>query len=341
MKSANTQKMEIAKSPAERGEVFPKIPQLCLQHQGELDLFEPQTLLNILDWNINNYPTEVAFIPDSGSLKFAVDVNDKEQVIYQTANQQMNLSDLFVDDFLETKPSDLVNWLDRHIEHADTPRHYMLLFLGRIVDDLLAKPNVRLVDLLRNKFVLARAIDSQMNVCRNEAKSRSYQQALFSDNADVQACFDAEFAYEFKPENYVPQPPFYSGRYQFSKHFFAEIENLKASGEEFECAKLLDMLPEIKYWVRNPDLGKRGFWLPLSNRRFFPDFICELQDGRIFIAEYKGEAYKSNDDSKEKCTVGEYWAAQSGGKGVFAMLVKQDELGRDMRQQILAVIQAA
>ena len=77
----------------------------------------------------------------------------------------------------------------------------------------------------------------------------------------------------------------------FTKHFFPEIENLKAQGKEFVCAQIIDTLPETKYWVRNPDLGKRGFWLPLSGvrgNRFFPDFICELQDGQILVLEYKG-----------------------------------------------------
>ena len=31
-----------------------------------------------------------------------------------------------------------------------------------------------------------------------------------------------------------------------------------------------------------------GFSLPLSPGRFFPDFIAELEDGRIAIIEYKG-----------------------------------------------------
>ena len=76
-----------------------------------------------------------------------------------------------------------------------------------------------------------------------------------------------QFCYEFSPENYEPQPPFYSGHYRFAKHFFPEIENLTAQGEEFDCAQIIDTLPEIKYWIRNPDLGKRGFWLPLSGIR--------------------------------------------------------------------------
>ena len=101
----------------------------------------------------------------------------------------------------------------------------------------------------------------------------------------------------------------------------------------------LDGLPAIKYWVRN--LVKRdhaSFWLPLAHHKFYPDFICELNDGRMLIVEYKGDAYVSNDDSAEKRSVGELWAEASEGKCLFIMAVEQDNQGRDVRQQIFSVI---
>ena len=139
-------------------------------------------------------------------------------------------------------------------------------------------------------------------------------------------------------------PPFYNGKYQSQKHFFDEIENLKPTGEEFDCAFYLDNLKEVKWWIRNPDIGKRGFWLPLSgssgNKRFFPDFICELNDGRILVVEYKGKSLATNDDSKEKEVIGRYWADKSDGKCLFVMAVKEDGQGRSMQQQIQAVLKS-
>ena len=63
-----------------------------------------------------------------------------------------------------------------------------------------------------------------------------------------------------------------------------------------------------------------------------------LQDGRIFVLEYKGAPYVTNDDSKEKTNVGELWAAQSGGKGLFLMAQAKDEHGRLFKEQIESVI---
>lgn len=90
---------------------------------------------------------------------------------------------------------------------------------------------------------------------------------------------------------------FYNGRYKFQKSYFGQIEGLKSTGEEFNCAVIIDSLPEVKYWLRNP--VRRGFSLPLAHNNFYPDFIAELNDGRILVVEYKGEPYKSNDDSKD------------------------------------------
>ena len=49
--------------------------------------------------------------------------------------------------------------------------------------------------------------------------------------------------------------------------------------------------------------------------------MAELTDGRILVLEHKGEVYATNDDSKEKCNVGELWEEKSNGKAIFLMAV--------------------
>jgi len=45
-------------------------------------------------------------------------------------------------------------------------------------------------------------------------------------------------------------------------------------------AEAIDAIPVIKYWIRNFVLrGKESFSLVLAHGRFFPNFICELEDG--------------------------------------------------------------
>ncbi len=64
-----------------------------------------------------------------------------------------------------------------------------------------------------------------------------------------------------------------------------------------------------------------GFSLPLSPRRFFPDFIAEFIDGRLAIIEYKGKHRAALTEELHKKEVGELWAERSEGKCVFVWVV--------------------
>ena len=91
-------------------------------------------------------------------------------------------------------------------------------------------------------------------------------------------------------------------------------------------------------WVRNLDSDPvNGFWLPTSSGRFYPDFVCELVDGRLFVAEYKGEHLRNVPKEIEKGQVGRVWAERSGGLARFGMLYKLErEMG--LTQQIDATL---
>lgn len=69
--------------------------------------------------------------------------------------------------------------------------------------------------------------------------------------------------------------------------------------------------------------------------------MSELHDGRILVVEYKGEAYKTNDDSKEKRQIGQLWEEKSGGKGLFLMTEKRDARGIDVHRQLAEKIRLA
>jgi type III restriction enzyme len=95
---------------------------------------------------------------------------------------------------------------------------------------------------------------------------------------------------------------------------------MKAEGEEFQCAQLLDNHPKVKRWVRNLEgRAQHAFWLQTSTDRFYPDFVCELFDGRYLVAEYKGFDRWSDDDSKEKRAIGQVWEEKSDDHCLFVM----------------------
>ena len=90
-----------------------------------------------------------------------------------------------------------------------------------------------------------------------------------------------------------------------------------------------DLCSRVKRWVRNV---QGMFGLPTSTGMFYPDFVAELDDGRILVVEYKGEHLILYE--QEKKNIGELWESKSGGKALFLWAVKKDEAGRDVHRQI-------
>ena len=330
----HNQSIDAAKCPSERGEVFGSLPLLCISHQDELDLVEPQTFLDVGGWSLLDYPALLNnFKIEEKTNSFSIDVEDKK-ISYHLASEKEAVN--FNDSFIDVTENDLIRWLDRELRQIDVIQSEMIKFLSILIKNLIQQPNTTLTALIRNKFPLSRAIRELIKLSRKKAQQSGYQQALFG--GDIEVVLSDQFSYEFKPNAYPSRSPYYSGRYKFQKHYFPNslIEDLKSTGEEYECAKAIDGLPEIKYWIRN--LVRReqaSFWLPLAHNKFYPDFICELNDGRMLVVEYKGEAYVTNDDSAEKRNVGKLWEDASEGKCLFIMTVEQDSQGRDVRQQIL------
>ena len=116
------------------------------------------------------------------------------------------------------------------------------------------------------------------------------------------------------------------------------LTDLEDGGEEWRCALAIDEHPAVRRWARNLDSDPvAGFWLPTSSGRFYPDFVCELNDGRLFVAEYKGAQLRDMPKEIEKAQVGRVWSEHSGGSCVFAMLFKMDH-GMNLAQQIDAAL---
>ena len=134
----------------------------------------------------------------------------------------------------------------------------------------------------------------------------------------------------------------YEGTFQFKKHYFppkpGELLALTPGGEvpeECACAQFIDGMPEVKFWVRNLARKANSFRLQTSKDWFYPDFICQLVDGRILVVEYKGAYLYDGVDAEEKRAVGEVWASRSKGHCLFVMPTKGD-LGAITRKVLQA-----
>lgn len=219
---------------------------------------------------------------------------------------------------------------------------YTMVFLTKMVSHLIGDRTISLTALVRAKFQLVAALETEIERLRKEAIGKGFQLRLMEmtvPNLEQ----TAHFSFHFQPGQY-PANRLYAGSYEFNKHFYPVIHDLRektAAGkeaEEFVCARAIDAHPKVKHWVRNIEAqAKFSFWLPTGTDYFYPDFVAELTDGHILVIEYKGEPYKTNDDSRQKRQVGEQWARASNGRCLFLFAVADDE-GRSVAQQISAII---
>jgi type III restriction enzyme len=222
----------------------------------------------------------------------------------------------------------LIAWLDRHIDHQDIPMGESAEFLRKVIRGLMAKFGIKDIGTLAlDRFRLRDQIHERIQQHRESEQKAAFQRYLLPDSA---LTVNEERAINFKDMGYEPSWLF-DGHFQFKKHYFGrkpgELHELTDKGdltEECKCAQYLDGLKEIKFWIRNLSRKSTSFRLQTSKDWFYPDFLCQLEDGRVLVVEYKGKYLYDATDAEEKRAIGAVWASRSNGRCLFVMTIGGD-----------------
>ncbi|APF36758.1 Superfamily II DNA or RNA helicase [Chelatococcus sambhunathii] len=326
-------------SPAEQGEAF-EVPRLMAEIQGELAFADTDMFMEFHDWSLLDHSPklgEAEFAIRETARSFEIDL-DGNRITYQFADEAEQLAlDVDVEGWT---PEALVLWLDRQVRQPDIHQSELLRWLRDLVGHLITARGMHITALMRCKFILARKVREKLAAIRQQERDGVYQRYLFAPEAKVDVSFDEAFS--FKDGMYWDQRR-YRGRWKPRKHFlgpdhvpaFDGAEN----GEEFQCAQAIDSLPGLKFWIRNVARHPNSFWLPTATDKFYPDFVAQLEDGRLLVVEYKGAHIAEGPDTAEKRTIGELWEKTNGGKGLFIVIEKTVN-GKDMRAQLVEKIGA-
>jgi type III restriction enzyme len=324
---SRTTAIEIRLSPAEQGEVL-SIPAMGLWTQGELQFFDdPEVLDYPFDLSgYDAYPTledlQALGIADRVASGGTIDVTNEGKVKFGF------IADLERDLGFSYKPEhwDVVKlsaWLCRNLPDAGITHASKWAFVQEWLRTLLQQPGCDLARANRQKFLMRDLLESRIRELRKAAIRQAFQHALFGENRNDRVKVGGEFKVVFDPQAYAPNAD-YDGRhgdYDFQHHYYGRIGAFD-SKEEFECACWLDQQAargRIKFWVRNL-VNKPGssFFLQKADGRFWPDFVCELPDGKILVVEYKGA--QGWTDAQDDRDIGGLWAELSGGRCRFVMV---------------------
>jgi len=217
----------------------------------------------------------------------------------------------------------LVAWLDRQIDHHDIPVGESAEFLRKAIRGLQAKYGMTDVGTLAlDRFRLRDEIAARIQEHREAERKASFQMLLLQDSP---LTVDEQRTINFKTMGYEPSRV-YEGGFQFQRHYFGpkpgELTEKTADGritEEFQCAQFLDGLPQVRFWVRNLARKPTSFRLQTAKDWFYPDFLCQLIDGRTLAVEYKGKHLFDGLDAEDKRAIGAIWASRSDGRCLFVM----------------------
>jgi len=297
------------------------IPVLAVKQGKLLEQFDESFFMEhqIVLAKCDPYLSEEEFPKESlDNMSVEIDISDAGRVKTNFISEVHAQAYLISADQKATKET-LANWLDKSIVHKSITQDQSKIFLLGMVERLLENRRWTLSDLWREKYRLREAARKKIKEYQNQVENQAFQDFLFSTK-DYQLVVTPEKCFTFHPEDY-PYPAINTlHQHNFKNHYYQVIGDLKPEGEEFECARLLDTHPKVKRWIRNLDgHAKFSFWLQTSTDKFYPDFVCELTNGKFLVVEYKGEHLWSNDDSKEKKMIGEKWAELSNGKCLFIM----------------------
>ena len=312
-------------SPSQRGLVF-EVPVLALKQGDFHRQFEADDIDERMAWSLSEADAELAgFHVPTERRGIRIDFTEAETLqeefipIGDAQQQLLNSSAAW-------PAGQAVHWLDRSFAHPDLTEAETGLWLTRVVSKLVDDRAFTLETLTAHRHRLAKAVAGKIRELRREARRAVMEGFLFQD-ASAPVFVSAAATHRFDPTKY-PYTFRYAGL-ELPKHFYEVIGDLENNGEEYECARVIAHLPEVEFWVRNLDSEPASsFWIQTSSDKFYPDFVCQLKNGKTLVVEYKGMDRATNDDTQEKERLGQLWEARSNGLCLFRMIKGKNEMSK-------------
>ncbi|MCL2305973.1 MAG: DEAD/DEAH box helicase family protein [Planctomycetaceae bacterium] len=305
------------------------IPRLVVREGKTCTLFEPEELKEF-DWNLDSCSTIINEREFSTELtlgrRVEVGVDQTGGIGIGGIQEVVGRQLLFWSEGDAWSKGELVSWLDRAIHHGGAmiglPTSQSQAWLLRLIDSLIAKRQCDVNVLVRKRHQLAQTVKTIITDHGREQVRLAARSLIDMRNKNRRLETSMDLAVVLGEQCYSPYQQ-YKGQYRFKRHAFDLIGGM--GNEEMLCAAEIDGHPNVRRWMRNLEHESAGgFSLPLSPGRFFPDFLAELNDGRIAMIEYKGGYLAELSTERFKMEIGNLWADRSNGQCVFVWVVDQD-----------------
>lgn len=315
---------ETRKSPQKLGLKL-ELPQLVFDFEGDIVLFDDEQLI-LPKWNLglcNAELTESEFpVKVDAGQEGTIDLDSKgNPVIKDIKDIQLVLFNMVLSRKMDRKS--LIAWLMKQCSNPVVTSSQSLVYINKVIDSLLEKRKLKIEHLVFKRTLLRTALIEKIKYHIKVAKKKGYQSFLEFDDANKKYKSNLQLGLPFQFPKEYPANQLYSGPLIFSKHYYEVVGHM--NNEEAECAFLIDTNSNVEYWVRNLEQKENSsFWLQTSSDKFYPDFVVKLKNGNIIVIEYKGADRYTDEDSKEKRLIGNYYSSIGDNKFKFIMLKGKD-----------------
>lgn len=106
----------------------------------------------------------------------------------------------------------------------------------------------------------------------------------------------------------------------FGKSLYHAEEEV--NGFEYDMVMALTSMPNVRWWHRN--ISRHGFCIN-GFVKHYPDFIVEMQSGKIVLIETKGD-HLENTETKYKLELGRTWQNMAGSRFRYYMVFQSKNL---------------
>ena len=307
-----------ADSPAQREEVFASLPQLQFYFPEEDRYVEAgvDEFYEAVDWNQTLADCVLGaedFHGKESGDTFNLSLEGGKVVIRQDGHYA---PPLIPENERPTVKEILIGELERDIRDPDGryDPDALRAFVERNLDALIGGGDFSLSMLKRLRRQLAEALKALLKRSEQSALAGAWERGLFGEGEPPQL---SEIVFRFPSAREYQCNYVYNGAYKFRKSYYGVVGDLQDSGEEYQCAVILDSDPGVKHWIRNVPRKPKSFRLPLADGWFYPDFVVELKNGKPLVVEYKGAHLLA--DAEDKKRVGEKWERIAAKRAFFLM----------------------
>lgn len=201
---------------------------------------------------------------------------------------------------------ELILWLSKKLRFTELEHKDKLKFLDKFIEYQLKKKS--LSELSVNRYILVTKLSEIINQILEDYAKKRFDKFL-KDKKII-----AKELEKFPEKIILSELP----KQNWNKNYYKNIDKL--NNEELKFVERLDLLENIKFWVRCREKKDDSFFIQgWKKNKFYPDFIAVTKKNNILALEWKGGDRVSNEDTQYKEEIGKIW--ESLNKNLYFFLV--------------------